>query len=528
MKPVSRRRKHFIDYCFTKGYAFLNNSNINELNDNSIKDENIKQKFEDIKNKNNNNNNNNKPLSLRKIAINFNILSKKFRNLSNILIFISNIINWERDDKTLSFLFLFTWSCLNPHFFLLYPIIYMINYILYKYLIKHPIIEKPSMYINKYNKNKYNKLLLLNYWDDGLGPRLKSTNSNHIHGIFGFLWNENIDNNDNKYEEDNDNYDDIYREENVNEYVEQLDFNDIDKVLEIIDDNIHKDKTDNEEEKEKGEETNYNNFIMKTLFDIQIQTSEIIEHLNNIEIGISENCDFIDEKESTLLIFKLSILIFIGCFLGNYIPWKFIIIISIWISICMNHPNRKEFFKNLIDSSTATPTPTPRSTPTSHNIDKKSNHNSNDYVIINEPVFAREVQIFELEQQDIMKSNKYINLGFTNSLFNISEEIRLQRRKPECVDNILSIAPPVRRYEEEYDVVDYDDNSSSKQLHGPSWDFIHGEDWELCRDSGWLGGLPCCRELRTTKSAFAKDGWIYDVTGEFRRRKWTRKIVQHG
>lgn len=552
-----KRRAHFIDCLFSDSVFQGPNSTSEDKSSSTVQigdgvDRNAKNKF---------NRNKTESLSLRQIAINFHLLSKRLNVITQLVNNVSGVVNWERDDKTLAVLLLYTWACIHSHFFLLYPLMLFMYYIFGKYLVKHPIVEKPSMYTKSRDYSEY--------WDDGLGPRLKNVKSNSSQGIFGFLWDNNLENGNDDAKISTVENPDFQMLGNrkicsstKREAEDSLDFQTVDDMLAFIEDAVAKESADkqapsqppanitpleddtskiNADTKTKGSASVYRNFIMKTLFDIQVQTTQVLNHFDNIQMAIAENCEFIDEKQSTLLIFKLFLIISIGCILGSYIPWKIIFIVSVWIGICMNHPKRVEFFDKIIMGPSFLSKPTNQGRGDGEEqsrADSKSREVglfSLSNVVINEPVFAREVQIFELQQQDIMKPNEYIPIGFTTNAFFLSEETRMQRRRPVCVYNINDVAPPLRQYKvddlQSSGDMNNDDNEIKngggkvyKKKSSLYWDYISGENWRLS-DTKWVGDVRCVHELYVKPSE--EEGWVYDITGEFRRRRWVRRIFQH-
>ena len=540
-----KRRAHFIDCLFNDTLFASSQPQTNDVDMSTLQAKGDNNKSSTRKKK--------QTLSLRQIAINFHLLSKKLHVITSFMQNAAGVMNWERNDKTLAVLLLYTWACIHPHFFLIYPMVLLIYYISGKYLTKHPVVEKPSMYV----KNKDYS----NHWDNGLGPRLKNTRANSVHGIFGFLWE--VDDENNKNSERHQYYG--AQVLGVGETLSatkpdeesELDFRTVDDMLTFIEEAVanennesplslhsHLKKTSSADDAKrvnvkiepKGGQVLYRNFIMKTLFDIQVQTTQILDHFDNIQLAIAENCEFIDEKESTLLVFKLFLIVSIGCILGSYIPWKSIFIASVWVGICMNHPKRKEFVDKLMG---------PTIEPSNDNeAGKKSAGDDTDEneiglfsvnnVVINEPVFAREVQVFELQQQDIMNPNDYVLLGFTPSVFCISEEIRLQRKKPVCAYDIGDVVPPLKHGTDENhssDQIDKEDrgndkngNKSQKRTSFLYWDYISGESWRLS-DTKWVDNVRNSQELYVRPCE--DEGWVYDITGEFRRRRWVRRIFQH-
>lgn len=427
-------------------------------------------------------------LSIRKIASNIQVLSDRIQIAVNLINEIINIINWKKSDKTLAALILYTWACIYPYFFLMYPIFGVMYYLSGKYLRKHPVIEKPSHAIKDDAGEE---------WDSGLGPRLKWTRSENISGgMFGFLWMDEIK--ENRKEEQTDDKDTNSFEENLNDYSENVEIErtvNLTDLFEIGEDEAGakhtKKKLDDEVKINEVGNEGYRNFALGTLHRFQIQSNKVIGSIDLLVEGIKTSCEFEEEKECTVLFYKLFILCIMGCVLGKYIPWTAIFIISVWIGVMMNHPNRQTLFDLLMDEKEWGQK---GEVSVQRDLIKEDIVNCvlKSNVIVDEPLFVREVEVFEIEQRDVFTIRKYQPFGFSDTMFTIGDTARLHRRKPVLVHDIASVLPP------------------------EGWSFFSEERWKVDTKFGESEYLKCCNEVYVDSGS----GWIYDSTEEFRRRRW--------
>lgn len=420
------------------------------------------KRHNDVKEKADIDENESELLSISKIANNFNSISSKLNFVKVMISEVNDIVNWKENDKTLTYLLLYTWGCINPYFFLIYPILFIIRKICLNYLKKYPIYNKPSKPV----KN----LKLIEYWDIGLGPRLNSTKNHENNGIFGFLWDTKVS------EEEN-------------------------RVLEMREEFKIEDDQDTSKNETTENKNSYNNVIMRNLYEIQMQSSEILRFIEKIELFLENNCDFCNnERNVTILVYKLSLIVIIGCCLGNYIPWSILFILLLWIPLLLNHPMKGTIFEILIDNS--------RDKSEGNKIVNKEFDASN--VIIDEVVFTRKVEIFELQRIDMLTRKEYVFIGFTNCMYNLSDkEFRNKRKLPICTTTIEETKPPSR-------FIGVDNFSEE-------WTFLPSDEWNAVSNAmSWFCEYNNFNDLYMK---FPEDEWVYDITDEFRRRKWTRSVV---
>ena len=604
-------------------------ADVNNLTDGSITDNvndyDVNQSVDSQLNKDNNNNSNGNSnsnsnsnsnnvndidsLSLRKISNNFQELSTRISKFINIFNEISRIVNWESDEKTLCVLLLYTWGCIYQHLWLVYSLIYLNYKLSMNYIKKHPIIEKPS--------NATNNLLFEKYWDEGLGTRLKYTKSENYNTdfIFGFLIPEE---NDNHAKESSAN-------RNITQYNQSKDLSTVERYIEVVSsylefdkdgkiklkqreldesnindfENIskfietkrnsttHKKTKDESNSNSNSNSNSYNNFILKNLFEIQLQSNKLLNLINSTEKFYTIHFNFDNEKSSTILLYKISTICIILFCLGSYIPWKVIFILGIWIGMLINHPYRKIIMKDLMNMIEDKKNGSKNSVKKENKVDGKQEKRTNfrDNIIIDEPAFIREVEIFEISKQNVLNLDEYEFYGFSTSIFNLSDEIRMKRRKPNLVydlnevlapnlfelitngtrntsnsnninnninnnvnddindDNVMEDNNNIRlslnmgveinnKTARENAMATEKDNNNNNHNHNNNntiknneikkWDFINGEQWEINKDTQWVYDYGYDYEM------FIKDneneGWVYDITGQFRRRRYTRNV----
>lgn len=425
-------------------------------------------------------------LSLRTIAHNLQTLSQQMRTVGLTINEVVDVVTWGQPDKTVAVLLLYTWGCIYPHFFLLYPIVFVMHATSMNYLRKHPAIEKPSMYI----KNN----LQQDDWDDGLGPRLKDTYSNSIHGVFGFLWEDEA-----RAVAERTELDELGELANYPE--DAFEKSGLDELVRILerggDDEESGDEDDGDtDEPQETSSVGYMTSIARNMLGIQTMTSSLLASVEDVQDEIESSIGFIDEGRSTVLFYKLFLLTVVGSVLGKHIPWRAIFILAGWVALILSHPSRESILRQLLGQSQGGGRAAPDAAAASSAIRKS--------VVIDEPVYAREVEMFELEKQNLFDPKEYEPYGFSNTVFSIGEASRCRGKKPKAVFSLAEVSPPV---------------AHGAIGSGGTWEFFIGEEWEVDDADRWFGGC-CCRE-----EMYFDAGWVYDSTGEFRRRRWTRKAM---
>lgn len=460
----AKRGKHFIDRIMkSKILQKASSIETKEVNENVDKDK----------------------LSLPKLATNFQALAKKLNIINMLINEIHDIGKWKHADKTLTVLLLYTWMCIYPYFLLICPIVFAAGYMCYQYTYRHPLINKPSCSTRDKSLEKV--------WELGCGERLKQVRSERLsdRGLFGFL----LDGSDEEEgmqangDEERERFDEgdareIFRDVEVSGMFEEYE-----KMIEK-EGNERDGTRENTFGLEEHFESTYHNHILESLLEIQTLTGQILDSVERGERFIEECCSFQNEKVSTVLLYKLLLIVVIVFVLGDYINWKLITITLPWIVLGTIHPMGKVFFRLLTvkgGNNNSNHEGKKRKPYGEHVVEERHENNILDeylesLVLIDESVTAREVYIYEIERLDPVKG--YMAFGYSDTAFDKNDYVRRRREMPPMVSNIVDVQPP------------------------EGWVFLNGEEWRASS-----GGR-----------------WEYDVgtvmePSVFRRRVWKRRVI---
>lgn len=460
----AKRGKHFIDRIMkSKILQKASSIETKEVNENVDKDK----------------------LSLPKLATNFQALAKKLNIINMLINEIHDIGKWKHADKTLTVLLLYTWMCIYPYFLLICPIVFAARYMCYQYTYRHPLINKPSCSTRDKSLEKV--------WELGCGERLKQVRSERLpdRGLFGFL----LDGSDEEEgmqangDEERERFDEgdareIFRDVEVSGMFEEYE-----KMIEK-EGNERDGTRENTFGLEEHFESTYHNHILESLLEIQTLTGQILDSVERGERFIEECCSFQNEKVSTVLLYKLLLIVVIVFVLGDYINWKLITITLPWIVLGTIHPMGKVFFRLLTvkgGNNNSNHEGKKRKPYGEHVVEERHENNILDeylesLVLIDESVTAREVYIYEIERLDPVKG--YMAFGYSDTAFDKNDYVRRRREMPLMVSNIVDVQPP------------------------EGWVFLNGEEWRASS-----GGR-----------------WEYDVgtvmaPSVFRRRVWKRRVI---
>lgn len=437
----AKRGKHFIDRIM-KSKILQKSSSIEtkEVNENVDKDK----------------------LSLPKLATNFQALAKKLNIINMLINEIHDIGKWKHADKTLTVLLLYTWMCIYPYFLLICPIVFAAGYMCYQYTYRHPLINKPSCSTRDKSLEKV--------WELGCGERLKQVRSERLsdRGLFGFL----LDGSDEEEgmqangDEERERFDEgdareIFRDVEVSGMFEEYE-----KMIEK-EGNERDGTRENTFGLEEHFESTYHNHILESLLEIQTLTGQILDSVERGERFIEECCSFQNEKVSTVLLYKLLLIVVIVFVLGDYINWKLITITLPWIVLGTIHPMGKVFFRLLTvkgGNNNSNHEGKKRKPYGEHVVEERHENNILDeylesLVLIDESVTAREVYIYEIERLDPVKG--YMAFGYSDTAFDKNDYVRRRREMPLMVSNIVDVQPP------------------------EGWVFLNGEEWRASSGGRW-------------------------------------------
>ncbi|CAI8492411.1 unnamed protein product [Pichia kudriavzevii] len=432
----AKRGKHFIDRIMkSKILQKASSIETKEVNENVDKDK----------------------LSLPKLATNFQALAKKLNIINMLINEIHDIGKWKHADKTLTVLLLYTWMCIYPYFLLICPIVFAAGYMCYQYTYRHPLINKPSCSTRDKSLEKV--------WELGCGERLKQVRSERLpnRGLFGFL----LDGSDEEEgmqangDEERERFDEgdareIFRDVEVSGMFEEYE-----KMIEK-EGNERDGTRENTFGLEEHFESTYHNHILESLLEIQTLTGQILDSVERGERFIEECCSFQNEKVSTVLLYKLLLIVVIVFVLGDYINWKLITITLPWIG-----KKRKPYGEHVVE-------------------ERHENNILDEYleslVLIDESVTAREVYIYEIERLHPVKG--YMAFGYSDTAFDKNDYVRRRREMPLMVSNIVDVQPP------------------------EGWVFLNGEEWRASSGGRWEYDVGTVMEPSV-----------------FRRRVWKRRVI---
>ncbi|ODV85443.1 hypothetical protein CANARDRAFT_175910 [[Candida] arabinofermentans NRRL YB-2248] len=440
-------------------------------------------------------------LSITKIVSNFKKLSAKMDIVFAIQYFVIHFVSWDEPTLTITVLILYTWGCIHPFLFLVYPLLAIVYAIMIpSYLYRHPI-DTPKLnptrirgdpiplgFLKSDNEWEINRKELEIKRKQELEELLKSD-------LISVSSRTSIDSDTDDGGAANVLYDLMTADSKTNFL-----FSTILKEDEENQKNSKGEDDSPEVSKSKGGVVGKIK-LLTNMRDLQNLTTDIIKMMNNFEKLVHENCSFIDEKKSTRLFINFLFLIFIISFLGPFIPWRFIIIVTAWVAILMNHPGRKEFLEQftstetakIIENKTRNESKTPRQLKAERRIKYLTS------MIVDDPPQYRKVQVFEIEKQNITKPQLYEQFIYSDSIFNMSDECRLQRKKPTGVSSLSLIDPP-----------------------SSNWQFVSDSKWSVDDAvEDW------CIEYNVLKEVRIDGSWAYDENGEYRRRRLIRDVVRY-
>lgn len=337
----------------------------------------------------------NEPFSVSTLARNFNVLSHKGQEVGAIVRSLGGIFTWRHPDRTLLCLMLFTWGSIYPHYFLIYPVLYVLVFMSNKYLQKHAL--KPMLVSGD--------RALAMAADDGAMAVYPLTYIEN--DMFGWLWDLNISGSRDHYACGN-----LFDEMDV-----------------LLDDHDLQDDSNQEAS------------LLKNMEDIQHTTSKILRFEHSVESKINAYCSFNNDLESTKLFLKMFTVVTIAITLGPYIPWRVVFILTVWILMLVTHPNRAQLVANIINSPGLNSAKLGLSARSSKPTQRDRGPFSSTRIIHHEPI-VKHVQVFELQQQNATVENKYQASKYTNNVFCINDECRKQRKMPEFTNTLLDIKPP--------------------------------------------------------------------------------------
>ncbi|KAG7910989.1 hypothetical protein KL906_001369 [Ogataea polymorpha] len=417
-------------------------------------------------------------LSITRISKNFKTLSSKMDIFFKLEYSVLHIISWDQPPLTLTFLILYSWACLMPYLFLVYPVVYLLAGILIpNYLYRHPL-EKPEIIPTRQlgDSSIFGFLRAKNDWEMDR-QRLemeRRRRPEQLHSREYDLATISSRNSTDSEDEGNSSllYDAFTADSKSNIVFKA--------VLEEEDAASPEKKSSSMADKVK---------LLINMRDLQNLTTSLIKMIENMEKNVYDNCSFKDEKTSTKLFLNLVVLIIITVALGPYIPWCAIFIITLWVLVLLKHPNRSEFLKQFQTNSRKQ-----HIIRQSKPVQKASILSE---IVVDDPPQYRKIQIYEIEKQDMIKTSVYEPYLFSPSIFNESDSSRLQKKRPKGTTNLGAVQPP-----------------------GTNWKYTNS-NWTVDEEvEAW------CLENGVLDELEIKSSWAYDKSGEYRRRRLIREVVR--
>lgn len=340
-------------------------------------------------------------VSVRTIAANLQGLSQRAQTARSWAAAVGAVFSWEKPDWTVAVLLLYTWGCVRPHFFLIYPVLVLMWMIGNQYLKIHPV-DKPD--------------------------ELRDTHSEKIGGLFGFLGTFAFEGGTGTGSENENRKDAGDEQESVRDVVN------VGEELSLEDHGEATATTAVVDEKEERAENNY--FLGKVLLEVQNQTWALLNAVETMEGFVQDNCGFSDEKATTLLYGELVGVVVVGVMIGPWVPWRALFIVLGWVAVGVNHPRWRELMGIAIG-------PDSGARARDNNEDEEMSVGVGFGIVVDEAVFVRTVVVWEIEMLDVVGGGgRYRLFGFYDEKYLKEDSLRMARRRPTMVDTVEEVGPP--------------------------------------------------------------------------------------
>ncbi|QPG74109.1 hypothetical protein FOA43_001431 [Brettanomyces nanus] len=436
-------------------------------------------------------------LSVTQLVLNFRSLSYKMNNFFDFEKKISSILLWDSSWKTLFYLLLYTWGCIYPYMFLLYPLVMICGAVLIpNYLDRHPldkpeiISERPRgaqnwlfgfLSVSKSEMESYNEEERLSQLREELFERQLRE-----HGYYGLN-----DSTPMSSAPSSDTEDLVINSGAIYGTIADAKTKLIVQGL-VSNENAEKNGSTKDNTDDTGTHSKFvdNLSLVISMRDLQNLTTRLLELMSNFENTLQKHCSFQDEKRSTIVFLEMTLLMAVTCLFGPYIPWKLIFVLVGWVIVLSCHPKRAEFMNQFKSEEKVKEE---RYSSGSKDV-KRISHD----IIIDEPIKRRSVAIFEIQQQDISRPSVYRPFAYSRSCFTVSSSRRVERKKPRGTDSLEMVKPPSKR-----------------------WKFDPNGKWEVDLDTeAWCSDMNIMKEVHVS----VDEGWACDLNGEYRRRRLFREV----
>lgn len=420
------------------------------------------------------------PLSVRIFTSNMKRLSGKMGPFFKLQYGAIHVITWRNPSKTLCVLIAYTCVCLWPHLVLLFPLLVLLfGFLLPAYLHRHPMDRPEILKVKKRGQS------LLDYFNDS------DENS-----LFTDLVADRRDLH----------YDDGASHVSLSSLADgselQLRYEDRSVMgSESTDTNGSKPK------KEKKKFVMLQVSMLINMRDLQNLTTDVLDSISKAEDLLNDIISFKNERVTTFVFYLLIVLTCVLLFLGQYIPWRLVFIVSGWVALLACHPHTKKLLVKA-KGNRAEVEHEVKEKPKKENFLEKFDRND---IIVDDQPEVRVVEIFELQTRDVFK-HEWKFYGYSKRLFDATDLVRMSGKLPHGVDNITKVMPPREwKFDSGYSGHWYIDTKPEVFLE------------ERAIDKSHLSVL-----------ITEKEGWIVDVlpadldlTREFRRRRLYRECYRY-
>ena len=447
-------------------------------------------------------------LSLAKTTENFKNLSYRVGSVIDLQRQIVSIIKWDHKWKTMTYMFLYTWGCLHPYLFLVYPIVLFCGMVMIPNYLDRNLTSKPDMLPEK-PREPDSAFDFLKVTQDESTTAMENERASLVREeLFekklverGYYGSSEIttplssaavsENEDSGIHQTGEIYNAVADSMANNVFMLTGDVETTAKPTE---------GADLEPSSASGEKSSRfvkNLSLLINMRDLQNLTTDIVRILGDAELLIRENCSFTDEETSTVLFYRLILLAAVICVFGAWIPWCAVFIFVAWGLVLWNHPARALFLDFLMEKSENMTKRQARDPESGHSRRKRG---WLDDIILDEPVVQKEVAIFEVQKQDLADISMYHPFIYSNSCFTVSSSSRRRKKRPVGSTNLNMIKPPSRK-----------------------WKFVAGSQWKPDTEKPlkWIFELGLQAELSSDDE---EEGWAYDNSGEYRRRRLIRAV----
>lgn len=412
-------------------------------------------------------------LSITVLTLNFKQLSRKLGLYFELQYGLIHIITWQKPTKTLSFLVMYTSTCIWPHLVLAFPLLFLLfGIIIPGYLYRHPMPN--SKRLIKVQKRGQSFLSFLDGSETSIVEDFLDENtlvdSENLHPLSS-------------------------SSSDVSEAFTQ-------KATVTVDDVDEP----SEEKKNKRKHVKSQVALLVNMRDLQNLTADVLVAIEQAEIFWFQTAGFKDEKLSTLICYVVITATFVVLFLGQFIPWRLVFIFGGWILFIVAHPKTKKHIQKIQAIQK------PVTEKVEYEVDQVMKNIERDDIIVDDSPEVRLVEVFEIQMKSALQPNwKFYR--YTNTTFDFKNEERLAGKVPHGVNHL------------------------SKIVAADDWKFDMGfaNNWEIDSDPQDFLYTRSLDKLELFKVGDdASEGWIYDghlgaaeFALEFRRRRLFRETYRY-